>query len=123
MSSKDSPDATHPLGAPGLPEATELTLRDKIEAALRTVFDPEIPVNILDLGLVYDIKMEENGNVKVTMTLTAPACPAAGEIVRDVQEKVEEIQGVIDCHVQLTFDPPWDKEMMTEEAKLELGML
>jgi FeS assembly SUF system protein len=123
MSSKESPDATHPQGAPDLPEATELTLRDKIEAALRTVFDPEIPVNILDLGLVYDIKMEENGNVKVTMTLTAPACPAAGEIVRDVQEKVEEIQGVIDCHVQLTFDPPWDKEMMTEEAKLELGML
>jgi FeS assembly SUF system protein len=96
-------------------------MRDKIEAALRTVFDPEIPVNIFDLGLVYDIKMEENGNVKITMTLTAPACPAAGEIVRDVQEKVEEIEGVIDCHVQLTFDPTWSKEMMSEEAKLELG--
>lgn len=96
-------------------------MRDKIEAALRTVFDPEIPVNIYDLGLVYDIKMEENGNVKITMTLTAPACPAAGEIVRDVQEKVEEIEGVIDCHVQLTFDPTWSKEMMSEEAKLELG--
>jgi FeS assembly SUF system protein len=102
---------------------TELTMRDKIEAALRTVFDPEIPVNIYDLGLVYEIKVEDNGNVKITMTLTAPACPAAGEILHDVQMKVEEIAGVMDCHVQLTFDPPWNKEMMTEEAKLELGFL
>jgi FeS assembly SUF system protein len=101
----------------------ELTMRDKIEAVLRTVFDPEIPVNIYDLGLVYEIKVEDNANVKITMTLTAPACPAAGEIVRDVQMKVEEIPGVMDCHVQLTFDPPWTKEMMTEEAKLELGFL
>jgi FeS assembly SUF system protein len=99
----------------------DIPLRDKIEAALRTVFDPEIPVNIFDLGLVYDIHMEDNGNVKITMTLTAPACPAAGEIVHDVQMKVEEIAGIMDCHVQLTFDPPWTKEMMTEEAKLELG--
>ena len=101
--------------------AADLPLRDKIEAALRTVFDPEIPVNIFDLGLVYDIHMEDNGNVKITMTLTAPACPAAGEIVHDVQMRVEEIEGVIDCHVQLTFDPAWSKEMMSEEAKLELG--
>ena len=101
--------------------STGVTLRDQIEAALRTVFDPEIPVNIYDLGLVYEIKIEDNGNVKITMTLTAPACPAAGEIVHDVQQKVEEIQGVMDCHVQLTFDPAWNKEMMSEEAKLELG--
>jgi FeS assembly SUF system protein len=121
MSETDiTPGAAEAAGA-GTTGATDLPLRDKIEAALRTVFDPEIPVNIFDLGLVYDIKMEENGNVKITMTLTAPACPAAGEIVRDVQEKVEEIEGVIDCHVQLTFDPTWSKEMMSEEAKLELG--
>jgi FeS assembly SUF system protein len=101
--------------------AAEPAMRDKIEAALRTVFDPEIPVNIFDLGLVYEIKTEDNGNVKITMTLTAPACPAAGEILHDVQMKVEEIPEVMDCHVQLTFDPPWNKEMMTEEAKLELG--
>jgi FeS assembly SUF system protein len=101
----------------------EDNLRDKIEAVLRTVFDPEIPVNIYDLGLVYEIKVEDNANVKITMTLTAPACPAAGEILHDVQMKVEGIEGVMDCHVQLTFDPPWDKEMMTEEAKLELGFL
>jgi FeS assembly SUF system protein len=99
----------------------EPAMRDKIEAALRTVFDPEIPVNIFDLGLVYEIRMEDNGHVKITMTLTAPACPAAGEIVHDVQMKVEEIEGIMDCHVQLTFDPPWNKEMMTEEARLELG--
>jgi len=115
-------------GAAGMQAAAEavagavgLTMRDKIEAALRTVFDPEIPVNIFDLGLVYEIRTEDNGNVKITMTLTAPACPAAGEILHDVQMKVEEIPGVMDCHVQLTFDPPWNKEMMTEEAKLELG--
>jgi FeS assembly SUF system protein len=101
----------------------EATIRDRIEAALRTVFDPEIPVNIYDLGLVYEIKVGDNGHVKITMTLTAPACPAAGEIVRDVQAKVEEIPGVMDCHVQLTFDPAWSKEMMTEEAKLELGFM
>ena len=98
-------------------------LRDEIEEQLRTVFDPEIPVNIWDLGLVYAVNIGDNGHVKVTMTLTAPACPVAGDIVRDVQEKVEGLPGVLDCHVQLTFDPPWNKDMMTEEAKLELGFL
>lgn len=100
-----------------------LTIRDKIEAVLRTVFDPEIPVNIYDLGLVYEINVADNGNVRITMTLTAPACPVAGDIVNEVQMKVEGIGGILDCHVQLTFDPPWNKEMMTEEAKLELGFL
>jgi len=100
-----------------------ITLRDQIEGVLRTVYDPEIPVNIYDLGLVYEIKIADRGEVKITMTLTAPACPAAGEIIHDVQQKVEAIEGVIDCHVQLTFDPPWNKDMMSEEAKLELGFL
>jgi FeS assembly SUF system protein len=100
-----------------------ITLRDQIEGVLRTVYDPEIPVNIYDLGLVYEINMGDRGEVKITMTLTAPACPAAGEIIHDVQQKVEAIEGVIDCHVQLTFDPPWNKDMMSEEAKLELGFL
>jgi FeS assembly SUF system protein len=98
-------------------------LRDRIEETLRTVFDPEIPVNIFDLGLVYEIRVEDGGKIKITMTLTAPACPVAGEIVQDVQTKIEALEGVADCHVQLTFDPPWTKEMMTEEAKLELGFL
>ena len=104
-------------------ESNTSTLRDQIEAQLRTVFDPEIPVNIFDLGLVYDIKLGDNGSAKITMTLTAPACPVAGDIVRDVQEKIESLPDIMDCHVQLTFDPPWNKEMMSEEAKLELGFL
>jgi FeS assembly SUF system protein len=99
-----------------------ISLRDRVEEALRTVYDPEIPVNIFDLGLVYETLID-GGKVKITMTLTAPACPVAGEIIQDVQQKIEAIEGVIDCHVNLTFDPPWTKEMMTEEAKLELGFL
>ena len=101
----------------------EPTLRDKIEDALRTVYDPEIPVNIYDLGLVYAIKINDDNNVHITMTLTAPACPAAPEIVFDAESKVKAIEGVKDVHIQLTFDPPWTKEMMSEEAKLELGFL
>jgi FeS assembly SUF system protein len=100
-----------------------VSLRDKVEGVLRNVYDPEIPVNIFDLGLVYEVKIGDKGEVKITMTLTAPACPAAGEIIHDVQQKVEALEGVLDCHVQLTFDPPWTKEMMSEEAKLELGFL
>jgi FeS assembly SUF system protein len=98
-------------------------LRDRIEDTLRTVFDPEIPVNIFELGLVYDVQIGDEGMIKITMTLTAPACPAAGDIIHDVQQKVEALDDVSDCHVQLTFDPPWTKEMMSEEAKLELGFL
>jgi FeS assembly SUF system protein len=101
----------------------ELTLKDKIEEVLRTVYDPEIPVNIMELGLVYEIKINEGGNVKITMTLTAPACPVAGEIIMEVESKVKAIEGVTDVHVHLTFDPPWNRDMMTEEAKLELGFL
>ena len=101
----------------------EITLRDKIEETLRTVYDPEIPVNIMELGLVYEIKIEEGGKVKITMTLTAPACPVAGEIIMEVDSKVRAIEGITDVHVHLTFDPPWTRDMMTEEAKLELGFL
>ena len=101
----------------------ELTLRDKIEDALRTVHDPEIPVNIMELGLVYEIKIEHGGKVKITMTLTAPACPVAGEIIMEVESKERAIEGITDVHVHLTFDPPWTRDMMTEEAKLELGFL
>jgi FeS assembly SUF system protein len=99
------------------------TLRDKIEATLRTVYDPEIPVNIFELGLVYEIKIGEEGRVGVTMTLTAPGCPVAGDIVREVDQKVRDIEGVSDVDVHLTFDPPWNKDMMTEEARLELGFM
>ena len=98
-------------------------LYDKIEEVLRTVYDPEIPVNIMDLGLVYELQADENGKVKIIMTLTAPGCPVAGDIVAEVQQKTEAIEGVKDVYVHLTFDPPWNREMMTEEAKLELGFL
>ena len=84
----------------------EATLKDKIEETLRTVHDPEIPVNIMELGLVYEIKINEGGKVKITMTLTAPACPVAGDIIMEVESKVRAIEGINDVHVHLTFDPP-----------------
>jgi FeS assembly SUF system protein len=102
---------------------SELSLRDKIEEALRTVHDPEIPVNIYELGLVYEIKIGNNNRIGITMTLTAPGCPVAGDIIREVDQKVREIEGVSDVDVHLTFDPPWTRDMMSEEAKLELGFL
>ncbi|MFT4204233.1 MAG: DUF59 domain-containing protein [Chitinophagaceae bacterium] len=100
-----------------------LSLQDRIELALHTVYDPEIPVNIMELGLVYDIDIKEDKSVFVTMTLTAPGCPVAGDILLEVENKVRAIQGVTDVHVQLTFEPQWNKDMMSEEAKLELGFL
>lgn len=99
------------------------TLRDKIEATLRTVHDPEIPVNIFELGLVYEIKIGDDGRVGITMTLTAPGCPVAGDIVMEVDQKVRAVEGVSEVDVHLTFEPPWNKDMMTEEARLELGFL
>ncbi|WP_291906567.1 DUF59 domain-containing protein [Chitinophaga sp. CB10] len=102
---------------------SEATLRDQIEEQLRTVYDPEIPVNIWELGLVYAIKISDTNAVNIDMTLTAPGCPVAGDIIREVEEKVRNLESVTDVHVHLTFDPPWTKEMMSEEAKLELGFL
>lgn len=99
-----------------------ITLRDQVEEALHTVYDPEIPVNIFDLGLVYSIDVSE-GNVVVIMTLTAPGCPVAGSIMQEVNDKIMAIPGVSNADVRLTFDPPWTKDMMSEEAKLELGFL
>lgn len=98
-------------------------LYDEIEEVLKTVYDPEIPVNIVDLGLVYELEVNDDGKVKIIMTLTAPGCPVAGDIVAEVQQKTEAIKGVSDVYVHLTFDPPWNRDMMTEEAKLELGFL
>lgn len=90
---------------------------------LKTVFDPEIPVNIYDLGLVYKIDIGDDNVVEVLMTLTAPNCPVAPTLVTNVTDAVKTIEGVADAFVNLTFDPPWDQEMMSEEAKLELGFL
>jgi FeS assembly SUF system protein len=98
-------------------------LKEPIIDQLKTVFDPEIPVNIFDLGLIYDVTFPEEGKAHVLMTLTAPACPAAEILPAEVKERVESVEGISNCEVEITFEPPWDKEMMTEEAKLELGFL
>ena len=98
-------------------------LRDKVVEGVKTIFDPEIPVNIYDLGLIYRVDVLPINNIQITMTLTAPSCPAAQSLPVEVDQKVREIEGVNDVHVQVTWDPPWDKSMMSEEAQLELGWL
>jgi len=98
-------------------------LRDKVVECLKTIFDPEIPVNIYDLGLIYRVDIMPINNVQVTMTLTAPGCPAAQSLPIEVDQKVKEIEGVNDVHVAVTWTPAWDKSMMSEEAQLELGWL
>src|SRR5215475_11537859 len=94
-----------------------------IVAALRTVHDPEIPVNIFDLGLIYRIEPKSGGEVEIDMTLTAPGCPVAGEMLNMVQKAVSEISGIDKVDVRLVFDPPWDSSRMTDDVKLELGLL
>ncbi|MDP5172693.1 MAG: SUF system Fe-S cluster assembly protein [Bacteroidia bacterium] len=101
----------------------ELQTKESIIEKLKTIFDPEIPVNIYDLGLIYEVTVKENGKAHILMTLTAPACPAAEIIPAEVKEKTEEVEGITEAEVELTFDPAWDKEMMSEEAQLELGFL
>lgn len=100
---------------------------DMIEAevieVLRTVYDPEIPVNIYDLGLIYDVDVDDEGAVAVRMTLTSPACPVAGTLPPEVETKVRSIEGVTDAKVDIVWDPPWTPERMSEVAKLELGLM
>ena len=98
-------------------------VQDKVVEMLRTCYDPEIPVNIYDLGLIYDIDIDEANNVTIEMTFTSPSCPAADFILMDVQMKVESIAEVNNVDLDLVFDPPWDKSMMSEEALLELGFM
>ena len=100
-----------------------LQTEEKIVTMLKTVYDPEIPVNIYDLGLIYKVDIDEERNVRIDMTLTAPNCPAADFILEDVRQKIESIDGGKSVEVNLVFEPEWDRDMMTEEAKLELGML
>lgn len=96
---------------------------EQVVEQIRTVYDPEIPVNIYELGLIYEVTVKENKDVHILMTLTAPACPAAEIIPEEIKEKVSTVDGVGEVEIELTFDPPWDKEMMSEEAQLELGMM
>ena len=102
---------------------TKFEIEEKIVAMLKTVFDPEIPVNVYDLGLIYKIDVSDSGESVIDMTLTSPNCPAADFIMEDVRQKVESIDGVESATVNLVFEPEWDKDMMSEEAKLELGFL
>lgn len=101
----------------------ELEIQTDIVKTLKGIYDPEIPVNIYDLGLIYEIDVDDNQKVIITMTLTAPNCPLADQVVEEVHDKIAQIEGVTDVEVRLTFDPPWDKSRMSDEAMLELGFL
>ena len=100
-----------------------LAIEASIVKVLKDIFDPEIPVNIYDLGLIYEVEVEESGKTTVKMTLTAPNCPMADQLLQEVNDRVELVDGVTGVIVNLTFDPPWDKSMLSEEAMLELGFL
>ncbi|WP_111307747.1 SUF system Fe-S cluster assembly protein [Confluentibacter sediminis] len=99
------------------------TLGDKIVRVLKTIYDPEIPVDIYELGLIYDVFVNEDSDVKILMTLTTPNCPVAETLPMEVEEKIKSINEVNSAEVEITFDPPWTQDLMSEEAKLELGML
>ena len=113
----------------GLPPASEpvyvddlaLPIKERVINAIKTVFDPELPVNIYDLGLIYDIAIDADQQVEINMTLTSPACPVAGSLVKQVEDRIAVLPGVKAAKVKLVWDPPWGKERMTEEARLELG--
>jgi FeS assembly SUF system protein len=100
-----------------------LQLEDEVIKVLKNIYDPEIPVNIWDLGLIYEVDADDDNNVKIRMTLTAPNCPIADDILREVREKVEAVEGVKSVDLKLTFDPPWDESNLTDEARLELGLM
>lgn len=104
-------------------EAPAGDLRDKVIAAIKTVYDPEIPVDVYELGLIYEINVFPVNNVFILMTLTSPSCPSAEVIPVEVEEKIKEIEGVSSVKVELTFDPPYSQDMMSEAAKLELGFM
>ena len=113
-------DTTGGISSSAQPGDAEML--DAIIAGIRTVHDPEIPVNIYDLGLIYGIDMTADNRVLITMTLTAPACPVAGTMPGMVEEAVKAVPSVSDCKVELVWDPPWNREMMSDEARLELGL-
>jgi len=102
---------------------THMELQNEAVQVLRTVYDPEIPVDIYELGLIYEVKADPASNIHILMTLTSPACPVAESLPEEVKTKVKAIEGVKEVEVDLTFDPPWDMSMMSEAAKLELGFL
>ena len=99
-----------------------MELKEKIIAEIKKIYDPEIPVNIYELGLIYDVKIENNNSVKVKMTLTTPNCPVAESLPKEVKDSIMEVKEVNDVDLELVWDPPWDKSMMSEAAKLELNL-
>ena len=101
----------------------EINLGESVVKVLKSIYDPEIPVDIYELGLIYDVMINEDNEVKILMTLTSPNCPVAESLPREVEDKVKSIKQIDACEVEITFDPPWSKDLMSEEAKLELGML
>lgn len=98
-------------------------LENKIVEALKTIYDPEIPVDVFELGLIYEVKIDDDKNVVIEMTLTSPNCPVAESLPKEIEDTVAAIDEVASCKINIVFDPPWDKDMMSEEAKLELGFL
>jgi FeS assembly SUF system protein len=100
-----------------------MQLENKVVEVLKTIYDPEIPVDVFELGLIYEVKIDEDKNVEIDMTLTSPNCPVAESMPKEVEDKIAQIEGVNSSKVTIVFDPPWDKDMMSEEAKLELGFL
>ena len=104
-------------------DSEKLEIETRLVGVLKSIFDPEIPVNIYDLGLIYSIELDDDNIAHITMTLTAPNCPMAEDLVEEVKYKVAGTRGVKDCVLKLTFSPPWDKSMLSEEAKLELGFI
>jgi len=99
------------------------TTENKIVEVLKTIYDPEIPVDIYELGLIYEVRVHDNHDVTIEMTLTSPNCPVAESLPKEVETKINSIEGVSSTNVVIVFDPPWDKDMMSEEAKLDLGFL
>jgi FeS assembly SUF system protein len=113
---------TTPPASSDPPPNPNASLEERVVAALRGVFDPEIPVNIYELGLIYDLRVDPSGAVAIRMTLTSPACPVAGALPGEVQSKVQAVPGVTSAKVELVWDPPWEMSRMSEEARLQLGM-
>jgi FeS assembly SUF system protein len=120
------------LGTSRLPDAAEAkaapqdesgTLEERIVRTLKTCYDPELPVNIVELGLIYDLTVEPSGTVAIRMTLTSPGCPVADSLVREIRSKVQAVPGVTSAQVELVWDPPWDKSRMSEAARLEAGLM
>jgi len=106
-----------------VPERSFVEIQNDVISIIKTIFDPEIPVDIYELGLIYEVKVSPGGKVEILMTLTSPACPVAGTLPGEVEAKIKGVHGVSDVKVELTFEPAWSQDLMSEEAKLELGFL